>query len=103
MAQSITKENCTIEYDSAKKVVRLTNNNDGPFSIQYAIDGKGKTVVVDKKGVWEMDVSKAAPKTVDILKAAKAAKAGDVDKDWKAVAAAAPAPAAKPAAAPAKK
>jgi hypothetical protein len=100
-AQSATKENCTIEYDKAKKVVRLTNNNNDPFTIQYSIDGKGKSVVVDKKAVWEQDASKAAPKAVDIVKATKGGKVGDVDKDWKAAAPAAPA--APAASTPAKK
>ncbi|MDR0569044.1 MAG: hypothetical protein LBG87_07565 [Spirochaetaceae bacterium] len=103
----VTIGNCTIEYDSAKKLVRLTNKNAEPFTVQYTIDGKGKTVIMDKNAVWEMDVSKAQPKTLDILKAQKAPKAGDVDKDWKLAAAggSAPAatatPAAKPAPAPA--
>jgi P pilus assembly chaperone PapD len=104
MAQNVapvTKENCTIEYDSAKKVVRLTNKNADPYTIQYTIDGKGKSVVVDKQAVWEQDASKAAPKAVDIVKVTKAAKAGPVDKDWKVVPAAAAAGTATPAPAPA--
>jgi hypothetical protein len=94
MAQSVTKENCTIEYDSAKKIIRLSNNNEDPYTIQYTIDGKGKSVVVDKKAVWEQDASKAAPKTVDIVKVQKGGRVGPVDKDWKAAAVGAPAPAA---------
>ncbi|MDR0524674.1 MAG: hypothetical protein LBG90_02235 [Spirochaetaceae bacterium] len=104
-AAPVTKENCTIEYDSAKKAVRLTNKNDGPYTIQYEIDGSGKSVTMDKGAVWEMDFSKSKdqPKAVNIVKAAKAVKAGPVDIAWKAVPAPAGAaqPATKPAPAPA--
>jgi hypothetical protein len=102
MAQTpVTKENCSIEYDSAKKVVRLANNNADPYTIQYAIDGKTKSVVLDKNAVWEYDASKAAPKAIDIVKASKGGKVSAVDKDWKAITAAGTAPA-KDAKAPAK-
>ncbi|MDR2501019.1 MAG: hypothetical protein LBD37_08085 [Treponema sp.] len=103
-AQTVTKEKCTIEYDSAKKVVRLTNGNDDVFTVQYTIDGKGKSVNMDKKAVWELDASKAAPKAVDIVKANKSTTPPTdlaKEKEWKAVAAAAAKPAAAPAASPA--
>ena len=102
MAQApVTKENVTIEYDAAKKLVRLTNANPDPYTIDYVIDGKGKKVVLGKNAVWEQ-AAKAAPKGVDLVTVSKGGVVGAVDKEWKAAKAVAPPPAAK-AAAPADK
>jgi hypothetical protein len=103
MAQAglnVTKENVTIEYDAAKKLVRLTNANADPYTVEYVIDGKGKSVVLGKNAVWEQ-AAKAAPKGVDLVKVSKGGVVGAVDKEWKAAKAVAAPPAAK--AAPADK
>ncbi|MDR2490314.1 MAG: hypothetical protein LBD20_02815 [Spirochaetaceae bacterium] len=104
MAQAgltVTKENVTIEYDAAKKVVRLTNANADVYSVDYMIDGKGEKVVLNKNAVLEQAM-KAPPKGVELTTVAKGGTLGKIDPKWKAVKAVAPPPAAK-AAAPADK
>ncbi|MDR2468741.1 MAG: hypothetical protein LBD22_07260 [Spirochaetaceae bacterium] len=87
MAQSaltVTKENVTIEYDAAKKVVRLTNGNADPYTVDYTIDGKGeKGIVLGKSTVWEQD-AKAPPKAVDLQNVKKGGVVGKMGKQWKA-------------------
>ena len=85
MAQVAAKENCIIEYDNVKKVIRLINNNNDPFTIQYAIDGRGKSVVVDKKSVWEFNNRQIVPLKLELIKVQKGGRAGAVDSEWKAV------------------
>jgi hypothetical protein len=80
----VTKENVYIQYDAAAGVIRLTNRNAEPRSLEFSIDGKNESAVLGKMAAWEQAVE-APPQNVDIVSVLSGGKPGKPPKGWKAV------------------
>ncbi|GHU75219.1 hypothetical protein FACS189461_1040 [Spirochaetia bacterium] len=68
-----TKQNCTLEYDSAKRIMRISNKNKETYTIEYVSDtGVGsQTVVLEGQSVWEKPMGRQAPPLPVIRKVTK--------------------------------